>query len=58
MVELYANGQFVDAAFWPPQKILIPRELLNRASNTLLLVATGSLANRYGKARIPFEPER
>ena len=47
MVELYANGQFVDAAFWPPQRILVPQELLKHSSNTLILVATGSLANHY-----------
>ena len=48
MVELYVNDQLCGTAFWPPQRIRIPRSLLEKPAR-LRLVVTGSLANRYGR---------
>lgn len=47
MVELYVNGRFLAAAFWPPQEIRIPADALKNGAK-LHLIVTGSLANVYG----------
>lgn len=47
MAELYVNGRFHAAAFWPPQEIRIPADALKNGAK-LRLIVTGSLANVYG----------
>ncbi len=47
MAELYVNGEFAGAGFWPPQTFEL-RSLLREGTNELILVVTGSMANRYG----------
>ena len=49
MAELYADGQFCGAAFWPHQPIRVPAELLKKKSVSLRLTVTGCKANQYGK---------
>ncbi len=49
MAELYADGKFCGAAFWPHQPIRVPAELLHHEGTALRLVVTGSKANQYGK---------
>ena len=48
MAELYADGQFCGAAFWPHQPIRVPAELLKKGFVTLRLTVTGCKANQYG----------
>ena len=53
MAELYVNGQFAGVGFWPPQRFdLLP--FLHEGENSLRLVVTGSLANRYGQKPVPY----
>lgn len=47
MAELYVNGVFAGAGFWPPQTFEL-RSLLHEGTNELTLIVTGSMANRYG----------
>lgn len=54
MAELYVNGAFAGVAFWAPQKIRVPAEMLDNGSAKLQMVVTGSLANRYGNRRVPY----
>lgn len=53
MAELYVNDQFAGVGFWPPQRFdLLP--FLREGENSLRLVVTGSLANRYGQKPVPY----
>lgn len=53
MAELYVNGQFAGAGFWPPQRFdLLP--FLHEGENSLRLTVTGSPANRYGQKPVPY----
>ena len=53
MAELYVNGKFAGAGFWPPQRFdLLP--FLREGENSLRLVVTGSPANRYGQKPVPY----
>ena len=55
MVEMYVNGQLAEAAFWAPQKMRAPAEMLHaEKGNTIDLVVTGSRANVYGKRKVPY----
>ena len=54
MAELYVNGAFAGVAFWAPQKIRVPAEMLDNGSAKLQMAVTGSLANRYGNRRVPY----
>ncbi len=47
MAELYVNGRFHAAAFWQPQEIRIPADVLKNGAK-LRLIVTGSMANVYG----------
>lgn len=53
MAELYVNGVLCGAAFWPPQRFVIPHALTGGEAAHLELRVTGSLANRYGRP-VPF----
>jgi len=48
MAELWVNGAFAGAGFWPPQQFDL-KPYLRDGENALRLVVTGSLANLYGK---------
>jgi len=52
MAELYVNDVFCDVSFWSPHRLFIPADVLREGENTLRLVVTGSLANRYGRAPV------
>ena len=49
MAELYADGRFCGAAFWPHHPIRVPDRYMENKTAALRLTVTGSLANRYGK---------
>ena len=49
MAELWAEDTFCGAAFWAPQRLRVPAEIMRRGPVTLRLAVTGSLANRYGR---------
>lgn len=49
MVELYVNNRFCGAAFWPPQRIRVPADMLGKGPVALRLTVTGSKANQYGR---------
>lgn len=53
MAELYVNGAFSGVGFWPPQRFEL-KPSLHEGVNTLRLVVTGSLANRYGNHAVPY----
>lgn len=53
MAELYVNGVFAGVGFWPPQRFEL-KPFLREGENTLHLVVTGSLANRYGDRAVPY----
>ena len=53
MAELYVNGEFAGVGFWPPQSFDV-RPYLREGENSLRLVVTGSLANRYGQKPAPY----
>ena len=53
MAEIYAGKTCLGVAFWSLQEIVIPQERLQRVSE-LRLVVTGSPANRYGHASVPY----
>ena len=55
MAELYAGNHLIGAAFWPPQRFTVPACLLQGpAGGALRLVLTGSKANQYGNAPVPY----
>ncbi len=53
MVELYSGNRLLGAAFWAPQVIRVPAEIVRKGAS-LRLVVTGSKANEYGTAPVPF----
>ena len=48
MAEVFLNDECFGAAFWPPQRIMIPGSRLPRGAFTLRLTVTGSKACQYG----------
>ena len=54
MAELTVNGIDCGASFWTPHRFEIPAGALRPGENAFRLTVTGSLANRYGKAPVPY----
>jgi hypothetical protein len=53
MVECYCNGELVDVSLWNPHRLRIDKNL-RVGKNELKLVVTGSAANIYCDAEIPY----
>ncbi|MCM1540678.1 MAG: hypothetical protein NC121_05390 [Blautia sp.] len=53
MIECYCNGQFVNVSFWGKHCFDLA-DCLTEGDNEIRLVCTGSAANIYGNAKIPF----
>lgn len=53
MVECYCNGELTDVVFWSPYGMEVGKHL-KLGNNKLKLVVTGSAANSYNNAQIPF----
>lgn len=57
MVECYCNGRFVDVSFWGKHSFSL-KGCLTGDDNEIRLVCTGSAANIYENANIPFGLEQ
>jgi len=51
MAELYVNGEFAGVSFYSPHYIDVSNTL-KEGSNDMILIITGSLANRYGNEKV------
>lgn len=56
MVEYYINGEFAGFTMWAPHELDI-KPFLKNGENSVKLVVTGNLANKYGNAKVPYGME-
>ncbi len=53
VVEWWINGKLAKVTFWNPH-VLPASEFLRKGSNTVTVRVIGSVANKYGKQRVPY----